>query len=429
MEETDQKEVQQMISESLKLAMDFSTRKLGDTPTDDLQLTPKKYVDENITTLAVSGQASIKGNVVLAAGTNITLTESGQIITIAAGNYGGTGADGALSVTSGATSIDLGSATVFIKNYTSISITGSGAIQFINPASAGTAIVLRSQGNVTLTSSAAPMIDASGCGAAGGTGGVVSSNAGSVTDGTTGTTASAGFVVDGASHGGGGGGKSGSAGGTGTAGSAGPILTVTGFYTRNTVALVRRSINLFCGNGGGGGGGAQGSQGAACPGGNGGGALYIECGGALNFTTSSGISVNGVVGTSATGTTENQIAPAGGGGGGSAGMCVILYTTLTSASGTVTSLGGNGGNGTVSSNGDFNTGGGGGGAGGISGAGGAGGAGVGNNTNGNNGANGSGGGGGGGGSSAQKTGGTAGIGGTGSIDTGGSLVAQNFFIV
>ena len=36
-----------MIKEALQKAMGFSTRKLGDTPTDSYQLTPQKYVDMN----------------------------------------------------------------------------------------------------------------------------------------------------------------------------------------------------------------------------------------------------------------------------------------------------------------------------------------------------------------------------------------------
>ncbi len=39
------KQVQQMIKDAVDYVLKFSTRKLGDTPTDALQLTPKKYVD------------------------------------------------------------------------------------------------------------------------------------------------------------------------------------------------------------------------------------------------------------------------------------------------------------------------------------------------------------------------------------------------
>lgn len=45
-----------------------------------------------VQSLAVSGQAELTGNVVLAAGSNVTLTQSGQQITIAASGAGGSGA-------------------------------------------------------------------------------------------------------------------------------------------------------------------------------------------------------------------------------------------------------------------------------------------------------------------------------------------------
>ncbi|MBI3887537.1 hypothetical protein HY310_00525, partial [Candidatus Microgenomates bacterium] len=80
--------------------------------------------------------------------------------------FGGTGANGALVITSGTTTINLGGLAVFTKNYTSISITGTGKLAFSNPHTNGTIIILKSQGNVVLTSSDAAMIDASGMGAA-----------------------------------------------------------------------------------------------------------------------------------------------------------------------------------------------------------------------------------------------------------------------
>lgn len=39
-----------MIDDSIKKAVSFSTAKYGDTPTDKLQLTPKKYVDSRSAT-------------------------------------------------------------------------------------------------------------------------------------------------------------------------------------------------------------------------------------------------------------------------------------------------------------------------------------------------------------------------------------------
>lgn len=47
MDENEKRNVQKMIDDSLKKAMDFKTRKRGDTPTDSLQLTPQIYVDLN----------------------------------------------------------------------------------------------------------------------------------------------------------------------------------------------------------------------------------------------------------------------------------------------------------------------------------------------------------------------------------------------
>lgn len=43
----EKREVQKMVDEAIRKSLDFSTRKLGDTPTDDFQLTPKKYVNLN----------------------------------------------------------------------------------------------------------------------------------------------------------------------------------------------------------------------------------------------------------------------------------------------------------------------------------------------------------------------------------------------
>ncbi len=45
MEQNEQNHVQRMIDEAIAKAVGFSTRKLGDTPTDSYQLTPQMYVD------------------------------------------------------------------------------------------------------------------------------------------------------------------------------------------------------------------------------------------------------------------------------------------------------------------------------------------------------------------------------------------------
>ena len=75
-------------------------------------------------------------------------------------SFGGDGSDGALAISSGTTTLDCANKKVFIKNYSSISITGTtGKLAFSNPHTSGTIIILRSQGNVTLTSTSVPLIE------------------------------------------------------------------------------------------------------------------------------------------------------------------------------------------------------------------------------------------------------------------------------
>lgn len=250
--------------------------------------------------------------------------------------FGGTGADGALSVTSGTTSIDLGGLAVVTKNYTSISITGSGAIDFTNPHASGSIVILKSQGNVTLTSSATPMISTVGDGATGG------SHAGGGGNGTSGTasftwndmTINLGSGASDDDGGGGGGsyynaGSNGSGASPGTGGAALRTLVHASQFTPFC-----KAVKLWAGGGGGEGASNTGSGDITGNGGNGGGGLYIECGGYFNFTTASGISVAGAPGTNA------SSGNSGGGGGGGAGSCVILYNNLTANTGTITVSGG-----------------------------------------------------------------------------------------
>lgn len=345
----------------------------------------------------------------------------------------GTGADGALSITSGSTSIDAANAAVVVKNYTSISITGTGGLTFANPHNAGTIVILRSQGNVTLTSSNTPMINMSAMGARFGNGGAgaIANNPG--TNGSAGTTGN-GLLDDLTTHPGNGGG--GAADGTtgGVAGVAGTIYSNLWAYTKNEFAATRRAISIACGSGGGGGGGGTGSSaagGAGSRGGRGGGCLIIVCGGALNFTATNGISVAGEDGVQGADTTASGNSGQGGGGGGGAGaggFAVIMYSTLTANTGTINTNGGVGGvggaaehTGGAGGSGAGAGGAGGAGAGATGGAGGAGGAGAysGGGANGSNGSNGAGiraGGGGGGGASRPATAGngtsTGGTGGT-----------------
>lgn len=284
----------------------------------------------------------------------------------AALKFGGDGTDGALTVTSGTTTIDCGAAAYFEKNYSSISITGTGAIQFINPHANGTVIVLRCQGNAVLTSSTAPMIDASGMGAAGGAAGA---------SGTT-TASPPNLAADALA------GVNGTSSLSGGSGAGGGTFTLKPFYTTSTNLLYRRSL-IFT-PGGGGGGGANGSAasgvaGVGGAGGRGGGGLLFEIRGSINFTTALGISVAGKVGsngTAGTGSSTQIGTGGGGGGGGSGGWCIVLYNTSVAVTGTINTNGGGGGNGGnsyVGTNSNVAAGGGGGGSGEYNGSGGAGG--------------------------------------------------------
>jgi hypothetical protein len=240
-----------------------------------------------------------------------------------ADRFGGTGADGALTVTSGTTTIAASSNVVVIKNYTSISITGTAYVQCTTSVASGSAFILKSQGNVTFTSSATPMLDASGCGGSGGAGG------GNGTAGSTGTAGTLLMVNCGPGF------------GALVSGEAGGTLS-TGFGTPNL--NLNKYPSIFAGGGGGGGNGS-GTGASGGVGGLGGGALVIECAGAWNFTTASGISVLGKAGGSGGG----GIGSSPGGSGGS-GFFLALYNTLTANSGTVSSgsvAGGSGSGGTA----------------------------------------------------------------------------------
>jgi len=241
----------------------------------------------------------------------------------AIGKFGGTGVDSALTLTSGPTNIDLAGAAYFEKNYTSISITGTGQLTFTNPHANGTIIKLRSQGNVTLTSSATPNIEASNLG-------------GNLTNSAS---ASGSCVVTPTAYG---------YFGTGGPGSSAPAATsvsgqngsnIGGYYWThyvNSSSAVTTSIQLAIAlppinqvdpiypGGGGSSGYDQPSGGFPVSGGRGGGALDIECNGSLNFTST-------IWAKGQTGATNGSTV----GGHGAGGTVRILYTGLTSASGTI----------------------------------------------------------------------------------------------
>lgn len=256
--------------------------------------------------------------------------------------FGGSGSDGALNITSGTTTIDLNYQNIFVKNYTSISITGTGSLAFSNAATSGTIIVLKSQGSTTLTSISNPTIDLRNLGGLNGT----SSASG---------TEAYGYIV------------STTTGGQNPLGGAQVIGGILYAYSTSTMKY-NGSTMIVPGSGGAGGNDSNNTTykyGGL--GGRGGGALYIECAGSLTFSSSTINSVGGN-GTNGAGDVYGS---SGGGGGGAGGMIMILYKNLISNSGTIINNGGTGGTSGISGSPSYLSSGGGG-AGSLYGAGGRG---------------------------------------------------------
>jgi len=320
--------------------------------------------------------------------------------------FGGDGSDGALSVTSGTTTIDLSNAAVVIKDYTTIDITGTGVVDFTNPHENGTIVIFKATGNVTITSSTTPCIDLRAMGADGGD---------DYDDGEAGERGT-GIMTESAISGG-----AAHDDGT-TAGTAGIRYDNREMYTDDSTKLHKRAIFLAAGCGGG-----AGAKGSAHPngtnttavGGRGGGAMLIECRGALNFTGT--INSSGQIGGNGVDTADGK-AGNGAGAGGSAGMVAILYNTLTANTGTITASGGAGGAGGDATGGTGTHGGGAGGAGSLSAAGGAGGG-----TSAQPGSAAAGNGAGGGGGAGIDGAGSGGAGGAGGGSTGGLVALNNVF--
>lgn len=251
-----------------------------------------------------------------------------SLLPAAATKFGGNGSDGALSISSGTTNIDLAGARTVIKQYSSISVTGTGQITFSNPHANGTTVVLLCSGALTVTSSTVPCIDARNIGASGGNGG---------TNGGNGSGGGSSSLFDLTGYQTNGGGSAAGSGVSGAGATAGSFIS-TGTTIDNI--YIRRYMHLQVG-GGGAGGTTQGSPSQGGTGGRGGGVLIIECAGAINFTTTGGISVSGQNGFNGSGSGGSYTAAGGGGGGG--GCAIVLYNTATAVSGTITSAGGTGG--------------------------------------------------------------------------------------
>jgi hypothetical protein len=273
--------------------------------------------------------------------------------------FGGDGSDGALSISSGTTTIDLGGLSIVVKNYTSISITGTGNLAFSNPNPEGTLIVLRSQGAVTITSSATRAIDLRNIGGAGGTGGAAGGSSNPGSDGIDSTK-----IIDVLSHFGAGAGVGNSPGSGGN-----QITQASSLYSNLAVNIIgTRTTLLVPGSGGGGGSSGVadgGTAGAGGNGGRGGGSMIIESAGAYNVTGT--IDVSGSNGSNGGNGGPGNGSGGGGGGGGAGGMFLAMYNSLTADSGTYTVAAGSGGS--VGTTASGTHGGGGGGAGSTEGAG------------------------------------------------------------
>jgi len=249
--------------------------------------------------------------------TNLTATTTAK--KIISDNFGGTGSDGALSITAAATTtLDVLGQSVFTKNYSSINIPDTAGLTVTNVSTSGTLLVLKSQGDCTIGGS----IYLVGKGS---------------------TTSTDGFgILDGFQHFGGTGSKaSGNTGGTIGSESFSYATSTTRMYsTYQTGNISRKQYIVAVGSAGGDGGHNDNVSSVGGAGGAGGGGLIIECGGTLTFTGT--INTSGANGSPSVGTSGGY-GTGGGGGGGSAGMALIIYNYLNSNTGQVIALGGNGG--------------------------------------------------------------------------------------
>ena len=218
--------------------------------------------------------------------------------------FGGDGSDGALSTSSGTTSLTRGT----VYQYSSISITGTAVIDATG-GDESMPIIIKCSGNCTINV-AGTAFNLAGAGMAGGAE-------------ETGGTGLAGFITGGTANNLAGGGGGAGAGGNGTAGVGG---TAPGGYV--LPGALAQHVPLP--GAGGAGGGSSGSGGGV--GGAGGGAVYLEVAGNLTVTSGT-FDVSGEDGTAGT-------SQSGGGGGG--GSIVIFVAGSVTDSGTYTATGGSG---------------------------------------------------------------------------------------
>lgn len=216
----------------------------------------------------------------------------------------GDGSDGALNISSGTTTINLGGLPFVTKNYTSLSITGTGKLNFSNPAPQGTVVIINVKNDVVLSSSADASIDLRGMGS---------------------TVASTTGALDAVDH------------------RSKTIYGSTNFYASplNQNSLTKVGAIIVSA-------GTQGTAGGTAPG-LGAGGLIMRLGG--NLTGTSTILANGGNGVD----TDSLHTTAGGGGSGS--DVYIGYKGDYTGTITINNSGGRGGNAVHSSDGSVLTGG------------------------------------------------------------------------
>jgi len=260
-----------------------------------------------------------------------TIYQNGSVI--ASQKFGGTGADGALSISSGTTTLNVGSASYFEKNYTSISITGTGNLAFSSPNNTtGTVVALKTTGNVTMTSSSTHVVDVRSMG-----GGPGTASTGFFIADTGNTTLPAAAASGGSTSGDG-------LGSVVTVGATPKQIFSFTLAGRRTMPINPATRSVPPGGNGmdgvaGWDGGGIGSNGTGGTGGLGGGGLYFECGGAWNFTTGT-IDASGGAGSNGTNGTSFHTGGAGGGAG-AGGNVLVLWTSLTADSGSYNVAGSN----------------------------------------------------------------------------------------
>lgn len=240
------------------------------------------------------------------------------------GMFGGDGSDGDLIISTGTTTLNLGGARIFVKNYNNFSITGNAQLNFTNPHNQGTLVYFKIKGDCTITSTASPAIDLRLLGSLYGNGST------SITGNGDSGTPTYFYTLPIAITGGGGGVYNYSGGSAGSFQLSGYSLFVD-FFPYHFITP---------GSGGGGGSGGNEFSGSAGRGGRGGGALILEVKGNFNFTST--IDASGENGQNATGHW-------GSGGGGGGGAVLIIYNNLIANTGTINVSGGTGGAGGATS--------------------------------------------------------------------------------